>query len=133
MVVLDPVESVRQQVVEAAGEADVVVVLSNLGPELDVQLARTVPGIDVIVGSSTGSTPEEAIQVQPTGAIVVQAGKRGEWLGILDLEIDRRGKIVSYEGRSTVLIEEIPEDPDLNIWLESVRPTPTPTSLPPES
>jgi 2',3'-cyclic-nucleotide 2'-phosphodiesterase (5'-nucleotidase family) len=130
--VLDPLESVRQQVSETADQSEVVIVLSYLGTEQDVQLAQQVQGIDIIVGSSTGSTPEEAIQVHPTGTVIVQAGKRGEWLGILDLVIDRQGHIVSYESRSKVLSEDIPEDSELGTWLESVRPTPTPTSQPRE-
>jgi 5'-nucleotidase len=130
--VLEPIESVRQQVAALGDQAEVIIVLSHLGMELDQQLAQQVPGIDLIVGGGAGSTPEEPLQVLPTDTVVVQAGKRGEWLGIIDLELDQRGRIVSYGGRSQVLEESIPEDAELSAWLESVRPTPTPTLEPSE-
>jgi 2',3'-cyclic-nucleotide 2'-phosphodiesterase (5'-nucleotidase family) len=124
--VLDPIESVRQQVATARDQAEVIVVLSYLGLESDQQLAQHVEGIDLIVGGRSGENLVQPLQNELTGTVIVQAGKRGEWLGIIDLELDQRGRIVSYEGRSQVLEESIPEDPDLADWLRSVLPTPTP-------
>ena len=125
--VLEPIESVRQQVAVARDGAEVIVVLSHLGLEMDRKLAREVRGIHLIVGSRLGESLEEPEQDELTGTVIVQAGRRGEWLGIIDLELDHRGRIVSYEARNRVLSEDTPEDPEFNAWLQSAQPTPTPT------
>jgi len=130
--VLDPVESVRQQVAAVRGRADVIIVLSYLGLELDQELAQQVRGIDLIVGGRSGQNLEEPLQDAVTGAVIVQAGKRGEWLGIIDLELDQGGRVVGYEGRSRVLSDDIAEDSDLSAWLQSVQPTATPRPEPGE-
>ena len=130
--VLDPIESVRQQVAAVKAQAEVIIVLSHLGLEMDQKLAHQVGEIDLVVGGRSGENLEEPIQDEVTGTVIVQAGQRGEWLGIIDLELDQRGRIVSYKGRNLVLIEDIPEDPEFSAWLQSVQPTPTPTREPSE-
>ena len=130
--VLDPIESVRQQVATVKAQAEVIIVLSHLGLEMDQKLAHQVGEIDLVVGGRSGENLEEPIQDEVTGTVIVQAGQRGEWLGIIDLELDQRGRIVSYKGRNLVLIEEIPEDPEFSAWLQSVQPTPTPAREPSE-
>jgi len=128
--VLDPIESVRQRVAAVKDQAEVIVVLSYLGLESDQDLAQQVEGIDLIVGGRSGENLVPPVQNEVTGTVIVQAGKRGEWLGIIDLELDHRGRIVSFQGRNQVLEESIPEDPQLADWLRSVLPTPTPTLVP---
>lgn len=123
---LDPIESARQQVALIKDQAEVIIALSYLGLEMDQKLAQQVRGIDLIVGGRSGENLQKPLQDEVTGTVIVQAGKRGEWLGIIDLELDQRGRIVSYKGRNLVLSEEIAEDPEFSAWLQSVQPTPTP-------
>ena len=47
---LDPVETAKRYVAEMSAQADIIVVLSHLGLDKDEQLAKEVPGIDIIVG-----------------------------------------------------------------------------------
>jgi len=125
--VLDPIQSVREQVAAVRDRAEVIIVLSYLGLDMDQKLAQQVRGIDLIVGGFSGQNLQEPLQDALTGTVIVQAGKRGEWLGIIDLELDQRGRIVSYEARNRVLSEDIVEDPEFSAWFQSVQPTPTPT------
>ena len=53
----------------------------------DVQLARSVPGIDVVIGSHSHTELHEAIIVNGRTP-VVQAGKYGENLGELVITLD---------------------------------------------
>jgi len=124
--VLNPIEAVRQQIEVVKAQTDVIIVLSYLGLDMDQELARQVKGIDLIVGGCSGKNLGEPIQDELSGT----AGNRGEWLGIIDLELDGRGRIISYKARNLELGESIPEDQELNAWLQSVRPTPTPTLAP---
>ncbi len=50
LTVTDPLAAARQTVKEAAMAADLVVVLSSLGPEADRRLVLQVPGIDLVLG-----------------------------------------------------------------------------------
>jgi len=124
--VLDPIESVRRQVDAVKAQAQVIIVLSHLGLEMDQRLAREVRGIDLIVGGRSGGELEEPIHHETAGTVIVQTRSRGESLGIIDLELDQQGRIVSYDGRSLVLDDTIAEDAELAAWLQSVQPTPTP-------
>ena len=73
--------------------AEVAVVLSHLGLGGDKHLARTVEGIDVIVGGHSHNRMEKAEQV--SGTLIVQAGAHGSDLGRLDLIVEK-GKITDY-------------------------------------
>ena len=124
--VLDPLESVRRQVDAVKAQAQVIIVLSRLGLEMDQKLAREVRGIDLIVGGRSGRNLQEPMRDEATGTVIVQARKRGESLGIIDLELDQQGRIASYKGRNLVLDDEITEDPEMSAWLQSVQRTATP-------
>ena len=128
---LDPIESVRRQVGAVKGQAGVIIVLSYLGLEVDRELAQQVSGIDLIVGGNSDSVDkqrplESPIWQEETGTAIVQARKKGESLGIIDLELDRRGRIVSHEGRSLMLGGDIADDAEFSAWFRAVQPTPTP-------
>jgi len=123
---LDPIESVRRQVDAVQAQAQVIILLSHLGLEMDQKLAREVKGIDLIVGGSLGDNLQKPIQDEETGTVIVQGGRRGERLGIIDLELNQRGRVASYKGRDLVLDDKITDDPELSAGLQSVQPTPTP-------
>ena len=73
--------------------AEIVVVLSHLGLAADQSLARSIKGIDVIVGGHSHNRMKSAERVGDT--LIVQAGAHGSDLGRLDLDI-RGGKIADY-------------------------------------
>jgi 5'-nucleotidase / UDP-sugar diphosphatase len=79
-------------------KVDLVVALSHSGINAqgmgeDRTLAMMVPGIDVIVSGHTHAKLDAPVQVGKT--IIVTAGSYGQYLGRLDLEVDRRGAAVS--------------------------------------
>jgi 5'-nucleotidase/UDP-sugar diphosphatase len=81
---LDQHETARQIVDELRGQgADVIVALSHSGVDEDRELAREVPGIDVIVGGHSHTALFEPVLQGST--IIVQAGCFGEYLGQLEL------------------------------------------------
>ncbi|MFW6105101.1 MAG: bifunctional metallophosphatase/5'-nucleotidase, partial [Chloroflexota bacterium] len=81
---LDQHETARQAVDELKEQgADVIVGITHSGVDEDRELAREVPGIDVIVGGHThDALYEPALQGD---TIIVQAGSFGEYLGQLEL------------------------------------------------
>lgn len=64
-----------------------IIVLSHSGLDADKELARTVPGIDVIVGGHSHTTVTDSITINET--IIVQAGYFDDYLGVLKLTIQR--------------------------------------------
>jgi S-sulfosulfanyl-L-cysteine sulfohydrolase len=65
---------------------DLVVVLSHLGFPQDVKLAEEVPGIDVLLSGHTHNRMDRPLLVN--GAIIIQSGCHGSFVGRLDLELD---------------------------------------------
>lgn len=92
---------------EAMGVNQIVAV-SHLGyndnPNVDndLLLAKNVDGIDVIIGGHTHSRLNAPVVIsegktEPT--VIVQAFQYSEFLGTLDVEFDKDGKIVSHAGK----------------------------------
>jgi len=81
---LDQCEAARRAVDELKKQgADVIVAISHSGVDEDRELAREVPGIDVIVGGHSETVLYKPILQGTT--IIVQAGHLGMYLGQLEL------------------------------------------------
>jgi 5'-nucleotidase/UDP-sugar diphosphatase len=81
---LDQHEMARQAVDELKEQgANVIVGISHSGVDEDRELAREVPGIDVIVGGHSHTALYKPVLQGDT--IIVQAGSLGEYLGQLEL------------------------------------------------
>jgi 2',3'-cyclic-nucleotide 2'-phosphodiesterase (5'-nucleotidase family) len=81
---LDQHEAARQAVDELKEQgADVIVGITHSGVDEDRQLAREVPGIDVIVGGHSHTALYKPVLEGDT--IIVQAGSLGMYLGQLEL------------------------------------------------
>jgi len=91
-----------------AGGAEIVIVLSHLGLGGDQQIARSVKGIDVIVGGHSHNRMEDAEKVGDT--LIVQAGAHCSDLGRLDLTIEK-GWVTGHR-RSLILLDHklVPTD-----------------------
>lgn len=78
------VEAVRREVAWAKSQkADAIVVLSHQGFDEDVQLARTVTGIDVIVGGHTQSFLQKPVMQGKTW--ILQSSFKNQYIGVLPL------------------------------------------------
>lgn len=86
---------------------DQIVAVSHLGfddnpaVDNDLELAKRVEGIDIIIGGHSHSRLNEPVVVadgaEPT--VIVQAYQYGDFLGTLDVVFDQKGKIVSHQGK----------------------------------
>lgn len=65
--------------------AEIVVALTHLDIEQDRVLARTVPEIDLILGGHD----HDPIAIKESGALVLKAGQDAEWLGEVEMLVDR--------------------------------------------
>lgn len=99
------VETVRALLPEVRRQSDLVVVLSHCGIGVDSTLAKSVPGIDIIVGGHDHRALETPLVIRQGrnangigGTLIVQAGQWSRHLGRLDLEVED-GRIEAYDGR----------------------------------
>jgi len=121
--VADEITSARQAVAALRPQADIILLLSHAGEQLDQRLAEQVPDIDVIVGSHSHSRlpsgelvwHSEDLQARAVnGTVIVQAHQWGGELGRLDLLFDKDEKgvwhVERYRARLIPVTADIPED-----------------------
>ena len=72
---LRPLPAIEGALQDIERRADIVVLLSNAGPETDRTIASQVEGIDVIVGC--GEPPREPERAEHSGTLIVRAGYPG--------------------------------------------------------
>jgi 2',3'-cyclic-nucleotide 2'-phosphodiesterase (5'-nucleotidase family) len=87
--------------------AQIVILLSHLSSKKDRVVAEQIDGLDLIIGGHDHVRFDPSIVVNRT--IIAQAGDYGQWLGRIDLDIDR-GQIIQHHGQLIPIDEDIPID-----------------------
>lgn len=113
-------EVVRQEVEAARADgADLVVLLSHNGFDVDRKLASRVAGIDVILTAHTHDALPFPIKVGRT--LIVASGSSGKFLSRLDLDV-RQGEIADYSyALIPVLADAIDPDPEMAALVKTIR------------
>jgi 2',3'-cyclic-nucleotide 2'-phosphodiesterase (5'-nucleotidase family) len=110
-----------QYVTEVSQQADIVILLSNMGFEEDQRLSYAVPGIDLIVGGRSRMPMAEAWQNETTGTLIVQAGAQGEWIGRRTLRIDSAGTATGHQDELVYLTDDFADDPEMRAFLDNYK------------
>ena len=114
----DPLAAAAAQAAELRSEGCAVVIcLSHLGKDWDVQGLTAVPGIDVIVGGHSHDALARPIVVG--NKIIVQAGEFGTNLG--ELKVSVSGGVVSLAGYRLHDLTWARRDPALKTRLEALK------------
>lgn len=114
-----------QSVVDEARQtgAQVVVLLSHNGMDVDLKLASRVTGIDVIMGGHTHDAVLQPVVVENSGGqtLVSNAGSNGKFLAVLDLDV-RDSKVYDYRYKLLpVFADLIKPDKAMQHLIEQVR------------
>ncbi|TFY98209.1 thiosulfohydrolase SoxB [Ramlibacter humi] len=117
-------DTLQKQVDEARAKgAQVVVLLSHNGMDVDLKLASRVRGIDAIFGGHTHDGMPVATVVSNAGGktLVTNAGSNGKFLGVMDFDV-RGGKVQDFRYKLLpVLSNALPADAEMQSFITKVR------------
>jgi sulfur-oxidizing protein SoxB len=103
--------------------AQVVVLLSHNGMDVDLKLAGRVSGIDAILGGHTHDGVPVPVLVDNKGGktVVTNAGSNGKFLGVMDFEVKDK-RVVDFRYRLLpVFANMLPADPEMQALITRVR------------
>jgi S-sulfosulfanyl-L-cysteine sulfohydrolase len=103
--------------------AQVVVVLSHNGMDVDLKMASRLRGIDAVFGGHTHDGVPVAVPVANAGGktLVTNAGSNGKFLGVMDFSV-KDGKVADYSYRLLpVFADLLPADPAIDALITKLR------------
>jgi sulfur-oxidizing protein SoxB len=103
--------------------AQVVVVLSHNGMDVDLKMASRVRGIDAIMGGHTHDGVPVPVKVTNPGGVtlVTNAGSNSKFLGVLDFDV-KNGKVSDFRYRLLpVFADLIPADKQMDTLITKIR------------
>ena len=113
--VLDPILAVARYLPELRSQCDLVILLAHMGLYEEKELARAVPGIDIIVAGRSRRLLREPIRVGKT--LLIEAGYHGGWLGRLDANWNKTSGLEKPRLQTLRLGLDIPDDAEINTLL----------------
>ena len=117
-------QNMQAMVDEARGKgAQVVVVLSHNGMDVDLKMASRVSGIDAILGGHThDGMPVATLVSNKSGkTIVTNAGSNGKFLGVLDFEVKDK-KVADFRYKLLPVFSNLlPADKEMEALIQKVR------------
>jgi 2',3'-cyclic-nucleotide 2'-phosphodiesterase (5'-nucleotidase family) len=120
ILIREPVEAARAAVTEVGDRANIVIILSNVGEELNRRIAAEIPGVDLVIGAAGRALTQP---LETDNGILVQAdqtspGHAGRFLGVAELHFDGQGNVADISWQRVGLLPEIPDDPALRAWID---------------
>ena len=110
VLVLDEVNSVRQEVSALRNDVDILVVLADMDLESCETVINEVPGIDIIIcGEGNPNTPEPKTK---NGVHLVQPGPEGQHIGNLVIGLDHNNQIKTVDNSIVALDASISDQQD---------------------
>ncbi len=117
-------DNMQKMVDEARAKgAQVVVVLSHNGMDVDLKMAGRVSGIDAIMGGHTHDGMPVASVVSNRGGktLVTNAGSNGKFLAVMDLQV-KDGKVADFRYRLLpVFANMLPADKEMDALIDKLR------------
>ena len=117
-------ENLQKMVDEARSKgAQVVVVLSHNGMDVDLKMAGRVTGVDAIMGGHThDGMPVASIVTNRSGkTLVTNAGSNGKFLSVMDFEV-KGGKVADFRYKLLpVFANMLPPDAGMDALIAKIR------------
>jgi 2',3'-cyclic-nucleotide 2'-phosphodiesterase (5'-nucleotidase family) len=124
--VLDPFWAATGYVQEVRERAGTIVVLTSMGYRRAVDLARSVPDIDLVIAARPGQLPRQPLRVPETGALVVTAEQAlprhsGRRVGRLAVVLGADGSLGDASWVSVPMDRTLADDPLMKALLDEHR------------
>lgn len=124
--VLDPQGAVARYLPEVAGQADVIIVLTNMTYRTALALADAVPGIDLVVAALPDKLPGRVAKAPGTGTMVVVAEQpvarhSGRQVGRLVVTLGVDGTLTELSWEVKPMTRQIADDPMMKALLSRYR------------
>ena len=117
-------ENMQKMVDEVRSKgAQVIVLLSHNGMDVDLKMATRVRGIDAILGGHTHDGVPQPTLVKNAGGttLVTNAGSNGKFLAVLDFDV-KGGRVSDYRYKLLPIFSNLlPADPDMAAYIQRVR------------
>ena len=113
-------ENMQAMVDEVRGlGADLIVVLSHNGFDVDKKMAGIVSGIDIILSGHTHDALPEPVLINET--VIVASGSNGKFVSRVDLDV-RNGKMMGFKHKLIPIFSDvIAPDPDIAALIDAER------------
>jgi sulfur-oxidizing protein SoxB len=113
-------EELQATIDEVRGKgAQVVILLSHNGMDVDLKLASRVNGLHAILGGHTHDAVPQPVQVN--GTLVINSGSSTKFLSVLDLDV-RGGQVRDFRFKMLpVFAQLLPENAEMQAHIEGVR------------
>jgi len=128
----DPIETAQEITEKLRGQADIIIILSDLGLEQDRELLRRVSGIHLVLGGHEGHYLQTPVWERNTP--ILQSYKKGMYIGKLQLNIVNNASFVQEKGQTNgnhfkweliPLDGSIPEVKTISGWIRKAKPDST--------
>ncbi len=117
-------ENLQKQILAARAKgAQVVVLLSHNGMDVDLKMASRLTGLDAILGGHTHDGVPVPITVKNAGGqtLVTNAGSNGKFVGVLDFAV-KQGKVTGLQYRLLpVFAKLLPPDAAMQSLIDKIR------------
>jgi 2',3'-cyclic-nucleotide 2'-phosphodiesterase (5'-nucleotidase family) len=104
-IIQNPLEALREILPRIRSQADLVILLSDLGLQHDHQIAQTISGLDFILGGHEGRWMDQPTRQGQT--FILQSGYKGMYAGRLNLQIQDPSRPFQDLGRPDQIRREI--------------------------
>jgi len=117
----DPLEAARDTIAQVRDQSDILILLSHAGLEVNREIAKILPEIDLIV-SGGGSEITRELEEADSGPFIVQAdlptpGHAGRRIGAGSWIFGLENAVVGQQWENIALTTAYPDDPDMQAWV----------------
>jgi len=109
IILTDPASAVNDIVKRIRPRTDLIVLLSHQGFEQDQVLAKSLKGVNVILGAHSQTVPKEPTIVN--NILISQAGREGYYVGLIELKLNKYKKIEDHKVSTISMTQDMPDHP----------------------
>jgi|TARA_B100001996_G_scaffold133034_1_gene101247 2',3'-cyclic-nucleotide 2'-phosphodiesterase (5'-nucleotidase family) len=109
IILTDPASTVNDIVKRIRPRTDLIVLLSHQGFEQDQVLAKSLKGVNVILGAHSQTVPKEPTIVN--NILISQAGREGYYVGLIELKLNKYKKIEDHKVSTISMTQDMPDHP----------------------